>query len=330
MRRAAFALVVAACVAVAVGFVAVASLRERENDRAAQTLTPSARAALAALRGPRRHVVFQHVRRDRDYARIAVASAAAPGRRTVAGRICERVYFAAGRGLCLARAAGIGASYDALVLGPELDVRARVKLPGIVSRARVSRDGRYGAATGFVTGHSYRDKGFSTTTMLLDMGAGSSLADLEAFTVTRDGRTIDSVDFNFWGVTFAAVSDRFYATLGTGGKTYLVEGSVRTRRMRVLHEGVECPSLSPDGTRVAYKERTGNAWRLSVLDLSTMRETPLAETRSVDDQAEWLDDDHVLYGLAGDVWRVRADGRGRPSRFLDDALSPAVVPGGEA
>jgi hypothetical protein len=327
MRKAAFMIVVAASLAVAVGVITVASLREREREsaRAAETLTPAARAALASLRGPERHVVFQHVRRDRDYARIAVASTATPGRRTVAGRVCERVYFAAGRGLCLARAAGIGARYDALLLGPQLDVRARIELPGIVSRARISPDGRYGAATGFVTGHSYRDKGFSTATVLLDMASGSTVTDLETFTVTRGNRTIDSVDFNFWGVTFARDGDRFYATLGTAGKTYLVEGSVRTRRMRVLHEGVECPSLSPDGTRVAYKERAGDAWRLSVLHLGTMRETPLAETRSVDDQAEWLDDSHVLYGLAGDVWQVRADGRGRPNRFLDDALSPAVV-----
>jgi hypothetical protein len=324
MRRAVFVVVVAGCLAVAVGFVTVSSLRQRESARASERVTPAARRALATLTGGR-HVVFQHVRRDRDYARIAVASAAAPSRRAVAGRLCERVYFAGGRGLCLAPAAGLGARYEALVLGPKLDVRARTQLPGIVSRARISRDGRYGATTGFVTGHSYRDVGFSTTTVLLDMASGSVVADLETFQVTRAGRRISSVDFNFWGVTFAASGDGFYATLGTAGKTYLVEGSVRARRMRVLHEGVECPSLSPDGTRVAFKKRAGQAWRLSVLDLATMRETPLAESRSVDDQAEWLDDDHVLYGLAGDVWQVRADGRGRPSRFLEDALSPAVV-----
>ena len=66
-------------------------------------------------------------------------------------------------------------------------------------------------------------------------------------------------------------------------------------------------------------------WRLSVLDLATMRETPLAETGSVDDQAEWLDADNVLYGLNGDVWRVRADGSGSPSLYLADALSPSVA-----
>ena len=64
---------------------------------------------------------------------------------------------------------------------------------------------------------------------------------------------------------------------------------------------------------------------LHVLDLATMRETPLAETRGVDDQAEWLDDDHVLYGYKNAVWSIRADGSGRPQMYLAGALSPTVV-----
>ena len=96
----------------------------------------------------------------------------------------------------------------------------------------------------------------------------------------------------------------------------------------MLHENVECPSLSPDGTRVAYKRRTGSAtrpWRLTVLDLATMRETPLAEPRSVDDQAEWLDDDHVLYGDRRRDLRGRRGRRRRPRRFVARADSPSVV-----
>ena len=137
-----------------------------------------------------------------------------------------------------------------------------------------------------------------------------------------------AVDTNVWGVTFARDGDRFYATLATDGKTYLVEGSVSGRAARVLHENVECPSLSPDGSRLAYKHRGGSnerPWRLTVLDLATMRETPLAELRSVDDQAERLDDSTVLYGVDGDVWAVRADGTGQPCRFQANAASPAVV-----
>jgi hypothetical protein len=329
MRRLVFAVVVAVCLVVAIAYVGRATLRERSAPGQAEVVTPAARAALASLGRSTPRVVFQHVARDDDYARIAVA-ASAGGRRTIVGRVCERVHFAAGRGLCLLHTAGLAPRFAAMILDRDLRMRERVELPGIVSRARVSRDGRYGAATSFVTGHSYRDKGFSTHTVLLDMAAGAVIADLEEFAITRGGERIRSEDFNFWGVTFAPSGDRFYATLATAGKTYLVEGSVAERRARVLRDNVECPSLSRDGGRIAFKKRVGETWRLSVLDLATMRETPLAETRSVDDQAEWLDDEHVLYGLNGDVWRVRADGRGRPVRFLRDALSPAVVPAGRA
>ena len=76
---------------------------------------------------------------------------------------------------------------------------------------------------------------------------------------------------------------------------------MRTRRARVLHENVECPSISPDNTRVAYKKWVGDTWQLHVLDLATMRETPLAEKRHIDDQVEWLDDERILYGLGTDT-----------------------------
>ena len=208
-------------------------------------------------------------------------------------------------------------------------MRHEVDVAGIPSRARVSPDGRYGSVTLFVTGHSYAGAGsFSTQTTLIDLERGTKVAELEDFTVTREGRQVTAIDVNFWGVTFARDSDRFYATMATGGKTYLVQGSVKRRVARVIHENVECPSLSPDGTRVAYKRRRGSderPWRLTVLDLETLRETPLAELRSVDDQAEWLDDSHVLYGIDGEIAVVRADGGGRPSRFAAAAGSPAVV-----
>lgn len=104
--------------------------------------------------------------------------------------------------------------------------------------------------------------------------------------------------------------------------------------MRTIHEWVECPSLSPDGTRIAFKEAvTGNpqkGWRLSVLDLATMRVTPTAETRSVDDQAAWLDNSTLGYALrrndgTPDLWTVRADGSGVPTLQLTNASSPAAL-----
>jgi Tol biopolymer transport system component len=102
-----------------------------------------------------------------------------------------------------------------------------------------------------------------------------------------------------------------------------------------LAENVECPSLSPDGTRVAYKKRvlTGaSLWHEYVLDLRTLRQTPLAERHSVDDQATWLDDRTLAYALpangrvgSSDLWSVPADGTGTPRLLIAGASSPAPL-----
>jgi hypothetical protein len=278
------------------------------------------------------HVVFQNVRGEAGddlYARVALAPVDEPGQTRVTTRLlCERVHFAGARGLCLVSRQGVlQTGYEVTITDPDFKPRRKLRLTGIPSRARISPDGRYGATTGFVSGHSYAQDNFSTQTVLIDMARGKVLADLEKdFTITRNGKQIKEIDFNFWGVTFARASGRFYATLRTGDETYLLEGDVRSRQARVLHENVECPSISPDNTRVAYKKWLGDRWRLHVLDLKTMKETPLAEKRPVDDQVEWLDNDRILYGLSADIWVVPGDGRGGARKFLAKALSPAVVP----
>ena len=110
--------------------------------------------------------------------------------------------------------------------------------------------------------------------MLLDVRRESVIGDLEQFTIVRDGRRFKAADFNFWGVTFAASdSNTFYATLRTGTTHYLVRGNIAERRATVIADDVECPSLSPDERRIAFKRRVGPAassWRLYVLDLATM------------------------------------------------------------
>ena len=82
---------------------------------------------------------------------------------------CERIYFAGGSGLCLATAES-GIEYEAKILDKDLEPVHSLKLAGIPSRARVSRDGRYGAMTVFVNGHAYLSGGgFSTATTIVDM-----------------------------------------------------------------------------------------------------------------------------------------------------------------
>jgi hypothetical protein len=324
-RRAIFAVILGGCTLV----VVVALLAGIQASRTALGSAADRGALRVAQEEGRPTVVFRDLGGG-SRGQLALAPlTGGPGERKRLPLRCDRVHFAAGTGLCVARGSGFASGFQAKVFGTNFEVRHELDLAGIPSRARVSRDGRLGTVTMFVTGHSYAESGaFSTETTLIDMRSGRKIADLEDFSVTDDGRHVTAVDRNFWGVTFADDSDRFYATMATGGKTYLLEGSVSSRRARVLHENVECPSLSPDGTRVAYKHRTGSdskPWRVSVLDLETMRETPLAESRSVDDQVEWLDGANVLYAIDGEVFTVPADGSGTARSFLPQADSPAVV-----
>jgi WD40-like Beta Propeller Repeat len=318
-----FALLVVVCLAGAGAAIVSATSAggARSGASAARTVLQDARADGRAL------ALYRSL--DREGTIAAAPAGAAAGERTLLPLACDRVHFAGGRGLCLARGEGFAAGYRAKVFGPNLRMQGEVDVAGVPSRARVSPDGRHGSVTLFVSGHSYAEADeFSTETTLIDLERGEKIANLEEFSVTHDGRLVTAIDVNFWGVTFARDGDRFYATMATGGRTYLIEGSISSQTARVIHENVECPSLSPDGTRVAYKSRTGSKgrlWRLTVLDLATMRETPLAELRSIDDQAEWLDDDRVLYGADGDVWMARADGGGKPQRFIANADSPAAV-----
>lgn len=330
-RRVAFALLTTVCVAVAVGYAAMAVQRSSRRGPAGAGAASVQGAAARALIGQSPTVMFRNEVTGDDWAQVALVPVTAP----VASRIivplrCRRLHFAGGRGLCLAEDPGFSMAYDVYVFGSDFKVLHKLLLTGLPSRARVSPDGRYGATTVFVAGHSYSGGDFSTETTIFDLAGGTKLGTLEEFTVWRDGKRIKAVDFNFWGVTFARDANRFYATLKTGGETYLVEGDVAARSMRVLRPNVECPSLSPDGTRIAFKKRVGGSlgsvtWRFHVLDLRTMVETPLAEARSIDDQIEWLDDRFVLYGVLADVWVVPADGSGEPRRFVSRAVSPAVI-----
>jgi hypothetical protein len=242
------------------------------------------------------------------------------------GPACLRYYQAAGHALCLTVARS-GVDFRAEVLDAKGSISHTLTLTGLPSRARLAPNGRIGSMTTFVSGDSYTSPGqFSTRTTLVNMVNGKPIADLEKFSVTNDGKAIHNPDFNFWGVTFASDSDHFYATLATGNHHYLVHGSVSSRALEVVRDNVECPSLSPDGTRIAYKSRDGNPWhwRLHVYDLRTGADVALSEKRPIDDQAEWLDNNRVLYGLGVDVWVAPADGSGQPQRFMTNAASPSA------
>jgi WD40-like Beta Propeller Repeat len=329
-RTAALLAIAAVCVSAGGVYVAVASLsaggttsdarpRVTVHDRAAADLPPRGELLVRAV--------------DRDNPRLngrvfRVELATGETAEPAGDLACERVYAnASGTGLCLAVAPN-GFDYEAVVFDGDYERRSSFRVPGVPDRARVSPDGRYGAFTTFLSGHTYSAgvRQFSTHTAIVDMRTGEPLLALDELEVTRDGEPFERSDANFWGVTFLG-GDRFHATMGTGGRHYLLDGRVGTGSARVVRDHVECPSISPDGTRIAYKRRIGkqDRWRLHVLDVESGRDTALAERRTIDDQPEWLGDDHVVYSDDEHVYVVRADGGGSPHRVVARASSPVGI-----
>ncbi|MEU4336098.1 hypothetical protein AB0F59_15980 [Micromonospora lupini] len=305
---------------VAAGYAAIAA-------EPARTPPPAAVGdqAVTLAPGPRLLAIT-----DRYVSSVATADPAGP--RTVSGLECLRVYAAAGTGVCLRPATAW--SYQVVVLDAALRQKRTLSVPGLPNRARVSASGRMVSWTTFVGGDSYTASGFSTRTGILDTVTGATVTSLEEFAITRDGRGYRSPDVNYWGVTFTADDNHFYATMATGGRRYLVRGDVAARTVETMRSNVECPSLSPDGTRIAFKEAIGadptKGWRLSVLDLASGRVTATAETTSVDDQAAWLDDATLAYTLRQsdgrpDVFSVPADGSGSPRLLIPGAESPSPL-----
>jgi len=333
------AAVLAAVVVLATGTAVAYSIHAARRD--------DARTAAAAEPGPaaepapsvsevlaQPHLVFRSTALGPTYGKVAAVPLADPGGRpAISDTDCERVYAIRGEGVCLFADRGVLTTYSARLLDATLSPRKELRITGIPSRARISPDGRLAAATTFVSGHSYSQAGFSTATTLYDTATGRSLGNLEEFTVIKGGRAYRSPDVNIWGVTFTRDPSVFYATLSSRGRTHLVIGDAGKQELRLLADDVECPSLSPDETRVAYKKRAGGSgkWRLHVRDLRSSADRALSEERSVDDQVEWLDGDRVLYGLPArgtaetNVWVVPADGTGQPRLLVPHAWSPAVV-----
>jgi len=336
IRQRIFIWVVLGCLALAVGYTSWVVARAGASAQAEAQGTPlptASRNDLETLQaGP--HLLFLN-EAEPDLGKVKLAAldpSFSPGAQTALP--CGRVHFAAGNGVCLmADASAPDTRIQVTLFGPDFQPRHQFTTDGILSRTRVSPDGKYAAFTVFISGHSYQDANMSTATVLLDTATGVSLGNLEDFETRKDGQLYQAPEFNFWGVTFAKDSNRFYATLRHGKTIYLVQGDLAARKLTVLHENVECPSLSPDETRIAFKKLSSSGnWQLTVLDLKTMKETALAETESIDDQVEWLDNQRILYEKIDydppkwvSIFVVPADGSGKPEVFLPNAASPVVV-----
>ncbi len=303
--------------------------------RSVQPEVAPAADAEAAATGPR--IVFRNTALGPDFGLVATVPLDDPGgARAIGDLSCERIDMTDSGGSCLQAERGLVTQYSWLDLDPSLQPVHDEPLAGLPSRTRMSPDGTLTASTVFVAGHSYLQTGFSTATIVRESGGGTTWGNLERFTLTIDGDRVDAGDRNVWGVTF--VDDTaFYATVSTGGTPYLVEGDLSARTLTSVRPGAECPSISPDGTRVAYKVDVATGpevrWVAAVLDLATGTERVLDRGGpSFDDQLEWLDDDTLLYGLTRadepgvtDVWSLDANGGSDARLLIEQAWSPAVV-----
>jgi hypothetical protein len=252
------------------------------------------------------------------------------GTRSATALTCQRVYTAGGTTVCL-RLAGPGPSYAAEVSRNGAVVKS-VALPGIPSRAKVSASGQVVSWTSFVTGDSYAvPGGFSTRTGFFNVGTGEVTESLEHFATHVEGAAVTAQDVNYWGLTVASDDRTFYATLASGGFTWLVHGDLVDKSVKSVRRDAECPSLSPDGTKVAYKKRIGRLgpWDLAVLDLKSGEERRVPGTAGIDDQATWLDEGRLAFAAVPKdsqvpaIHVVAADGSAPATILIRDATSPS-------
>jgi hypothetical protein len=309
---------------------------KHRQDSAAAAAPPVPTLADFSSVAAQPHLLFRNTALGKGYGNVAaVPLTDAGGPRVITPASCDRVYGNPAGAICLTSDRGLTTTYKSEWLSPTFAHLRDLPLSGLPSRARVSADGSMVATTTFVFGDAYTNPGQFSTRTLVSQVDGSSNVDLETFGLLIDGKPNTASDRNLWGVTFAG-PDHFFATAATGGKTYLVSGQLSTHTLTAVHTDVECPSLSPDHTKIAFKQHGSlppGHWRLAVLDLSSGKVTQLAEQRSVDDQAEWLDGNRILYGLpqttagsaGSDIWVVPADGTGTPQILVHDAWSPSVV-----
>jgi dipeptidyl aminopeptidase/acylaminoacyl peptidase len=277
-------------------------------------------------------VLFRTLTASDQHGRVAIVSLDhADASRTVTNLSCVRVHYAGGRGVCVVEELdGNVPQPVAYVFDKSMTRGRRIPLRGVPTRLRVAPNGLHAAVTTNAEEETPEGERLATDTVVVDLQSGEVIADLREFRIENDRLPPLSGPVDVGSVTFEGDSDRFYAFVATPKERYLAAGSLSARRMRTIRTGVACESLSPGGRRLVVK-KPGDLgfWQLAVIDLGTWEERELAQgSRSVDDQVDWLDDQHVLFHNADDnttsLWLLPIDGVGGPQVLVKDAYSGSV------
>jgi dipeptidyl aminopeptidase/acylaminoacyl peptidase len=276
-------------------------------------------------------LVFRSLSTGRWFGRLALLPLGTPDRSVqFTGLPCVRAHYAAGGGICIVQEQVRGAAHHAaFVFDASFTRGRRISLSGVPTRVRVAPNGSRAAITTFAEEDTATGERLALDSIVVDLPTGRVVADLSEFRVQADGAAIlERIDIA--GVAFESDGDRFFAAGTTSTEWYLLAGSMSQREMTALRSGVASESLSPDGRHLVVKKlRADGFWQLAVLDLRTWEERELQQGgRSVDDQVEWLDDQHVVYHDADDsttsIWMLPIDGVNGPRVLVRDAYSPAV------
>lgn len=281
---------------------------------------------------PSPFVIFRTLAPKIMHGRVAMVPLGADERaRHITPLSCARVHYASGTGICLVEeqiaSAGRHLAYlfhDAFALDEAIE------LDGVPIRARVSPDGRLASVTTYAEEESATGERLANASILIDAPSRRVVADLRRFAIDPGTFSL-TPPIDIAGVAFAPDGDRFFATLATARDRYIASGSVAARRLAVIAGGLANEAVSPDGRHLLVKrlDRERSYWALSVLDLRTLEVRALAQgPRSIDDQVEWLDQDHAVYHDATDegtgIWVLATDGQSGPRLLIPNAFSPAV------
>src|SRR5512139_269057 len=129
-RRAVFAVLVIACVVVAVGYGGWAVRRSRASRAAApEGAVFGDDAAARALIDHAPTVMFQNDVAGDGWAQLGLVPLASPaGSRVIVPLRCRRLHFSGGRGLCVGETSRFGLSFDLNVFGSDFQILHKFRL----------------------------------------------------------------------------------------------------------------------------------------------------------------------------------------------------------